>query len=432
MKWVAVVLMLVVSGARGMTFHVSPLGEVDGDGSEARPWNLTTALAQPGAVKPGDLLLLHGGTYAGTFASKLTGTADAPIVVKAAPGERVTIDCLPPRDKPEQNCHFTVQGAHAVYQGFEVTCSLPGPRDTATAGSHPGGASNRGGVNCFGSHIKFINLVVHDTSQGFGFWSNGEGGEIYGCIIYNNGWIGPDRGHGHAIYTQNKNGVKRLVDNIMFAQFSYGIHAYGSKAAFLVGYHIEGNVAFLNGAPAGKNSRTPGILVGGGSPADNITVVNNFTWADRNHGTVQMGYSAPNKSGVVKDNYLTGGMSIGKWEALVQENNTIVRRDNPPKETRVFVRPNAYEMGRANVIVYNWAGQAGVSVDLKGVLRSGQGFVIRDVQDFFGEPVAKGVYDGKAIGLEMKGRAAPVPVGMKETATPGTGGEFGVFVVMGE
>lgn len=432
MKWVVMVLMVVVWTAQGATFHVSPLGDAGGDGSEANPWNLATALAHPPAVKAGDTLLMRGGTYAGTFTSKVTGTAEAPIVVKAAHGERVTIDCLPPKEKPEQNCHFTVQGAYAVYQGFEVTCSLPGPRDTGTPGSHPGGASNRGGVNCFGSHIKFVNLVVHDTSQGFGFWSNGEGGEIYGCIIYNNGWIGPDRGHGHAIYTQNKTGVKRLVDNIMFAQFSYGIHAYGSKAAFLVGYHIEGNVAFLNGAPAGKNSRTPGILVGGGSAADNITVINNFTWADRNHGTVQMGYSAPNKSGILKDNYFFGGMSIGKWDGLVQENNTIVRRDNPPKETKVFIRPNAYEKGRANVIVYNWGKQATVSIDAKGVLEAGQAFVIRDVQDFFGEPVAKGVYDGKAIGLEMTERAAPVPVGMKETATPGTGLEFGVFVVVGQ
>lgn len=431
MKWAALVVLIGVS-ARGATYHVSASGTIEGDGSEGRPWSLPTALAQPAAVKPGDTLLLHAGTYAGTFTSRLTGTADAPITLKAIPGERATIDCLPPKDKPEQACHFTVQGAHAIYQSFEVTCSLPGPRDTATAGSHPGGASNRGGVNCSGAHVKFINLVVHDTSQGFGFWSNGEGGEIYGCIIYNNGWIGPDRGHGHAIYTQNKTGVKRLVDNIMFAQFSYGIHAYGSKAAFLLGYHIEGNVAFLNGAPAGKNSRTPGILVGGGSPADNITVINNFTWADRNHGTVQMGYSALNKKGIVKDNYFTGGMSLGKWDGLTNENNTIIRRDNLPKEAKVFLRPNTYEKGRAHIIVYNWPSQPAVSVDVKDILKPGQPYVIKDAQDFYGQPIGNGMFDGKPISIEMKPRPAPVPTGMDQTPTPPSGPEFGVFVLMGQ
>ena len=35
-----------------------------------------------------------------------------------------------------------------------------------------------------------------------------------------------DRGHGHSIYVQNVNGNKRIVDNILFDGFSFGIHAY--------------------------------------------------------------------------------------------------------------------------------------------------------------------------------------------------------------
>ena len=76
-------------------------------------------------------------------------------------------------------------------------------------GSHPadftrpwGGLNVQGGRNC-----KYIHLVIHDCRQGVSFWSGDQGGELYGCVIYDNGWPATDRGHGHAVYTQNREGV---------------------------------------------------------------------------------------------------------------------------------------------------------------------------------------------------------------------------------
>jgi hypothetical protein len=406
------------------TFHVSPAGQPSGDGSAERPWDLATALAHPAAVRPGDTILLHAGTYTGAFASRLKGTAGAPVTLRAAPGERATIDCV-----AEKSALFTVGGEHAVYQGFEVTCSAP-KRRTDVTGSHPPDI-NRGGVNCHGAHIRFVNLVVHDTAQGFGFWSSGEAGEIYGCLIYYNGWVAPDRGHGHAIYAQNKTGTKRLIDNVMFDQFSYGVHAYGSKAAFLVGFHLEGNVAFTNGSLAGPDERTPGILVGGGSPAQNVTLVDNFTWADRDHTTVQLGYTAPNKDLVARGNYIVGGLKLGKWESPLLENNTVVARAKGlPKEEKVFVRPNRYEPGRAHVIVYNWPKNDAVAVDLSAVLKPGQPFRVQNTRDFYGEAVLSGTYDGRPVQIPMKPSPPARPVGMPDYALVVTQPEFGVFVVL--
>src|SRR4051794_17558684 len=82
--------------ARTAEFHVAPDGRSDGDGSRARPWDLATALAQPPAVRPGDTVWLRGGTYRGTFTSRLTGAPGAPVTVRQAPGERATVDL---RDK---------------------------------------------------------------------------------------------------------------------------------------------------------------------------------------------------------------------------------------------------------------------------------------------------------------------------------------------
>ena len=109
-------------------------------------------------------------------------------------------------------------------------------------------------------------------------WKGAVDAEVYGCIIYDNGWPATDRGHGHAIYTQNDQGVKTIADNIMTGGFSYSMHAYGSAKAFVNNYLIEGNICYAAGP----------FPVGGGSPSHGIRVLENFV-----HGSViQFGYNA--------------------------------------------------------------------------------------------------------------------------------------------
>src|ERR1044072_9299172 len=59
----------------GTTYFVSPDGSPDGNGKKKKPWDLATALAHPKELKPGDTILLRGGTYSGKYVSSLTGTA---------------------------------------------------------------------------------------------------------------------------------------------------------------------------------------------------------------------------------------------------------------------------------------------------------------------------------------------------------------------
>jgi len=470
--------------------YVSPEGRPDGTGARDRPWALAAALAQPAAVQPGDTIWLRGGTYRGGFASQLKGREQAPITVRQAPGERAIIDCFRPDGKSEL---FSVGGEWTTFWGFEVTCSNP-KRVTETAGSHPEDVS-RGGVDCRGSNIRFVNLVVHDLSNGFGFWSSGAGGEIYGCLIYNNGWKGPDRGHGHAIYTQNDTGTKRLVDNVMFNQFAYGIHAYGSSKASLKGFHIEGNASFNNGVLAGPDERSPNILVGGGSPAERVTLLNNFTYHSKPGTSVRLGYGATNEDLSLRDNYFAGFTTIQRWNRLQVSGNTLVgagsllsldiptpvqpsvyawdrntylqrggpyaplaaSRDRvglasnwtewqaklgldangtysekPPFPNRVFVRPNRYEPGRAHIVVYNWERRDAVAADLKPVLKTGQKYRVVSAQDYFGAPLLSGRYDGKATRLPLKPQAAVRPIEMSDFVPPETAPEFAVFVVIPE
>ncbi len=99
-----------------------------------------------------------------------------------------------------------------------------------------------------------------------------------------------------------------------------------------------------------------------------------------------------------------------------------------PGSPQVFIRPNKYEPGRANIIVYNWNRQDRVPVDLRSVLKTGDRYVVLNVQDFFAEPVLSGVFDGKPLSLPMTGLRVAIPVG-RSSAPESTGPAFAVFVV---
>jgi hypothetical protein len=484
------VFLLTLFRCAAAEFHAAPGGSARGDGSEQAPWDLQTAFEPSNRIRPGDTLWLRDGTYTGGFTCQLRGRAGLPITIRQFPGERAIIDCrgTPGSTRPPL---FDVAGDHLWFWGFEVTCSDP-TRVTEITGSHPRDIL-RGGIHCRGSHIRFINLVVHDTAQGFGFWSEGEGGEIYGCLIYHNGWKGPDRGHGHAIYSQNKRGIKRLVDNIFFNQFGYGIHIYGSSKASLQGYEILGNAGFNNGAANGEHEVAPSLHIGGGAPARGISVVSNYIYQAGLGGvTARFGYSAANRDLLCRDNYFVGHTKIESWERVSMLDNTFVgdqsvlsltlpaafQRKNyvwdgndyfagasrypplhatrnreavasgweewqekarldltgefargRPAGTKVFIRPNRYEPGRAHVIVYNWDRLPEVEADLSTALKPGDGYQIVSAQDYFGAPLARGEFDGKPITLPMRRIPLARPVGMTDFVPPASRPEFDVFVV---
>jgi hypothetical protein len=303
-------------------------------------------------------------------------------------------------------------------------------------------------VNVFGHHIRLINLIVHDDGQGFGFWSPAVDSEIYGSIIYNNGWLGPDRGHGHAIYTQNLNGTKRIHDNILFNQFSYGIHAY-TEAGSIQGFDIAGNAWFNNGIIAGgEDTLKDNCLVGGLQPAARVILRENAGWAhSHTERSVRLGYSHEGNLDVtLQDNYFVGSTLFAKpWLSIVMNGNTFystVTGDinialypantyqiNRPAGVKVFLRPNLYEPGRAHVIIYNWDLAASVPVDVSSVLSPGMAFELRNAQNFWAEPVLSGIYSGSPLVVPLQALPAVTPFGFPGNPTL-TGPEFNVFILI--
>jgi hypothetical protein len=103
----------------------------------------------------------------------------------------------------------------------------------------------------------------------------------------------------------------------------------------------------------------------------------------------------------------------------------------PPTNVEIVVRPNYYEPGRANIAIYNWALKSSVAVDLSRVLKRGDSFEIRDVEDYFGSPIVAGTYTGSPVNIPL---SAPVrvaqPIGDVRVNVPITRPQFGVFVVL--
>jgi hypothetical protein len=119
-------------------------------------------------------------------------------------------------------------------------------------------------------------------------------------------------------------------------------------------------------------------------------------------------------------------VSYQQWQASGYDQATSYET-NAPTWTRVFVRPNRYESGRAHIIVYNFDSKKKVSVDLSSVFSVGDNYEIRDAQNYGGAPVASGTYNGEPIQLSLAERTSPAPLGFNFTPRH-MGPEFSVFV----
>jgi hypothetical protein len=373
-------------------WYVAPQGTPVSKGTKEAPWDIESTLQGRQPVKPGDTILLLGGTYrrrpAEQFEVKLISMEGAPIHVRPAPGERARIDGGLAVHNPT---------THVWIWDLELFVSEPQPEKPVGPGSHPKDfARPWGGLNVHGgSHCKFLNLVIHECRQGVSWWSGSRDSELYGCIIYDNGWPAVDRGHGHAVYTQNGEGIKTISDCILTGGHSYTMHAYGSSRADVSNYLVEGNICYSAGP----------FLVGGGKPSKNIRVVNNYL-----HGVLmRIGYTAPyNEDCEVRDNVIVnGGLQITKYQKVINEGNLVVPKEaKRPAGALVVLRPNKYAQDRAHLAVFNWENKPVVAVDPGGFLKRGEAFRLLNPRDAFGRPVLTGKYDGRPIDVPVTGEFA--------------------------
>ena len=417
-------------------WFVSPMGSNSASGKEDDPLDLATALSSSGPVRPGDLVLLKEGIYEGRFASTVSGTANSPVVFFAEPGTRVTIDGK--TGNGDQALY--INGEWVQFWNLEITNTSEIRTDMVD------------GVRFDAPNSKLINSVIHNNLQGIGFWSPAVNSELYGNIIFNNGVEGEARGHGHAIYTQNKTGTKQIVNNIIFFGYGFGIHAY-TENGDIQGFNFERNVWFRTGASVSGSStlgNSDGLLIGGLQPVDKATLKENYSWVPVKNGrSVRFGWgsSVVNEFIELRDNYFVGNaVTQGLWKSAVVEGNHFfgdeigpdpnefpnnVFSNKLPVGTKTVLHPNRYDPRRIDVIVYNWNKNDYVSVNLDNMIESGSNFTVHSVFDIWGEPVLKGKYQGSPLQLPMGTKPPPQPRGFPDAIAGDDipGKTFEVFIV---
>lgn len=474
------VVWLLAQAVWAAEWYVAPDGTVGGDGSRERPWSLEAALAPHPKIAPMDTVWLRKGIYNGAFVGRVKGKPGKPVVVRAYPGERVVLDGRGFSPKAV----LTIEGEWAWYWGLEVTNSDPNRLSTLPGSNHE--QTRGGGISMMGANTKVINCVVHDAGVGVGMGKGIPDMEVYGTVIYNNGWRAPDRTHGHSIYAQNSAGEKWIRETILFNPYSFNMHIYGSKNSALDHFRLEGNVGF--------NGRW---LIGGDAPVRDLVMRETLLYGN----TAELRYTnRQNEDLLLEKNYLPVLVSAGQgWNRVMARGNTFLRPGNGgalvevtvsaghelkesvfdgnvyvagqagqgvvsvlepgasgakryawaewqaagfdrngrlevmqggrPKEAAVFVRRNEYEPERAHVVIYNWPLLDEVEVDIKVMHpRPGDRWTLRNVQNYFEEAVS-GVYEGKPLRVPMKGWTAAAPVGEDMPLSPVTFPEFGVFVL---
>ncbi len=376
----------------GANYYVGPRGRANTPGTQEAPWDLGSALAGEQGVGPGDTIYLLEGTYRRRpnelLEVRLAGTAERPIHVRPAPGRHARID---------GGLSIQSPSAHVWICDVEIFVSEPVPDKPVSAGSHPldlkrphGGLHMHGGRDC-----KYINLVIHHCNQGISCWKDEINPEIYGCILFGNGWRGEDRGHGHCIYTQNDEGVKTISNCIMTCPYegSYTVHAYGSDRAYVNNYLLMENICYGRGP----------FLVGGGRPSHGIRVHGNYLYGV----DMRIGYSAPyNEDCEIRDNVVVKGkIETLRYRTVTWEDNQVVPSGDLSRAGRIkpILLANRYDRNRAHLVIFEWDGTDAVEVETGGFLDEGDAAELFHPEDPFGLPAAEVVCRKGRIRVPLRG-----------------------------
>lgn len=367
----------------GTARYAATYGSAAGDGTALRPWSLGVAL--DGRFAPGETLLLRGGTYPTTGYGplgaevRLAGTQAKPIHIRAYPGERVIID---------GGLRFVAPTSDVWLWDVEVIVSAPRRPAREADGHDP--HRQWGGINLeAGPRCKLIHCTVRDCSQGVSAWRGATDLEVYGCILYDNGWDyidvnGNDNSTGYAIYAQNEGpGWKTFRDNLLLDTYSYTLHLYGESSG-LTNVLLEGNVI-------AQPARADLAIVGSVPPSRNIRVLDNW-WVN---SKTWLGYlfSNSNENLEVRNNLAVGGyFNIHRNWASVQQSGNVVVEDAGALGIRTLLRPSKYDPSRANLAVI--ADADGAHVSLAPFLATGDRYRLLDPRNLWGAPVREGTWQG--------------------------------------
>jgi hypothetical protein len=322
-------LSLLLAGPAGARdIHVTPAGSASGDGSKAKPSDLSTALdAKTSSAKPGDRILLAPGLYEG----RMEGIKRIPweVTVSGAPGQPILVQPepgTPSNAAPHLNGCIHLGASHLQLIGLEIGDLQWDPyrekHDCPTILWADAGTGS-----------KLINCNLFGGEMGSGIWKGAVDFELYGTLIHDFGSLDRKggRGSGHAVYTQNVEGKKTYLHNQFYRGCGWNFDIYTQQGG-VSGFDVIENISFLGGwYKTGQNSFSFGLA--GWQSADAVRFLGNIAYQPRDNETfranarmiVHKKSDIIHKTGVFNDNYVMGAFrafSASRWDNLTVEGNT--------------------------------------------------------------------------------------------------------------
>jgi hypothetical protein len=126
--------------------------------------------------------------------------------------------------------------------------------------------------------------------------------------------------------------------------------------------------------------------------------------------------------------------AFSSWQSAASADSHGSYSSNAPTGSSVFVRKNLYEPGeRAHIIVYNWSLSSSVPVNLSSAgLSEGATYEIIDAQNYFGGPIATGVFSSTSPNVNIPinlTQVSPLVGTASHLTNKHTAPRFGVFVL---
>ena len=263
-------------------------------------------------------------------------------------------------------------------------------------------------------HCKVINTRAHKLSEGMSAWSIASNLEIYGNVIYDNGWTDKDRSHGHALYQQNATGTTRLIsDNIIAGHMGHGLQIYSTIVKKTFDFSVIGNIFFAAREVEDGN----GIYIGS-VDSRNIKFNENFISSyalkypylifendlyvngEKYDANGDRYYKTPSDRECSNNLYYSAYASED-FDCDEDKSNTHYNYYNGQfalNEIKSYIRPNKYDARRANLVVLNPNREDTVTIDLGIFAKKGDKVKIYNSLDM-STPLEEGIYNGSYANL---------------------------------
>lgn len=443
-------------------------------------------------IKPGDLVWIRGGRYTGMFTAKIQGRSTAPVHFRGYPGESVVLDktqasrekaalnvrgdfvwfwdfevmnSFPNRQpldsagelNPWRGSGINVWAANTKYinlivhdngHGFGVWNEDGGTEIYGCLIFNNGNNKKEHGIyahNKNGTQVISDNLIFNNAGYGLHIYANSEkssidGFDITGNVVFSNGSLIGEEQSVDQILVGGVAGVSADRINLCENYVYNSLIESKKKRGIRLGYRDTANKKLK----LSENliiSRIPlkilwwetvemrrNIILSPDEKVE-IEIPQNVNARSYNIDANTYYFLSKNNSNFMlnskRSSFLDWQRENNFDSSGIYKNSNMLNTQSP----MIFIRNNKYEKSRANVIIFNLSNSPKVSLNLSKWLQNGDLFEIRDVQNYLGDPVLRGVYEGQDVILPLNDEKVMQPQGKTERDPKHTKADFAVFVI---